>query len=46
MKRRYQIDQQRAVQEFRQLAQEQNPNLQMIVPMTEVVGGCKKESGT
>ena len=38
MKRRYQIDGQRAVQEFRQLAHEQNPNLQMIVPMTEVVG--------
>jgi hypothetical protein len=38
MKRRYQIDQQRAVQEFRQLAREQNPNLQMIFPMTEVVG--------
>jgi hypothetical protein len=38
MKRRYQIDRQRAVQEFRQLAREQNPNLQMIVPMTEVVG--------
>jgi transposase-like protein len=38
MKRRYQIDRQRAVQQFRQLAQEQNPNLQMIVPMAEVVG--------
>jgi hypothetical protein len=38
MKKRYQIDQQRAVQEFRQLALEQNPNLQMIFPMTEVVG--------
>src|SRR5438132_1647246 len=38
MKKRYQIDQQRAVQEFRQLAREQNPNLQMIFPMTEVVG--------
>jgi len=38
MKRRYQIDQQRAVQEFRQLAREQNPNLQMTVPMAEVVG--------
>ena len=38
MKKRYQIDQQRAVQEFRQLAHEENPNLQMIFPMTEVVG--------
>ena len=38
MKRRYQIDQQRAVQQFRQLAREQNPNIQMIFPMAEVVG--------
>src|SRR5260370_42167669 len=38
MKKRYQIARQRAVQEFRQLAHEENPNLQMIVPMTEVVG--------
>ncbi len=38
MKKRYQIDQQRAVQEFRQLAREEDPNLQMIFPMTEVVG--------
>jgi len=38
MKRRYQIDRQRAVQEFRQLAREENPDLQMIFPMTEVVG--------
>jgi putative transposase len=38
MKKRHQIDQQRAVQEFRQLAHEENPSLQMIFPMTEVVG--------
>jgi hypothetical protein len=38
MKNRYQIDQQRAVQEFRQLAREENPHLQMIFPMTEVFG--------
>jgi hypothetical protein len=38
MKKRYQIDQQRAVQEFRQLARQENPHLQMIFPMTEVVG--------
>jgi len=30
MKKRYQIDQQRAVREFRQLAREQNSDLQMI----------------
>src|SRR5260370_16062660 len=38
MKKRYQIDEQRAVQEFRQLGREENPNRQMIFPMTEVVG--------
>jgi len=38
IQRRYQIDQQRAVQQFRQMAREQNPNIQMIVPMAEVVG--------
>jgi len=32
MRKRYQIDQQRAVQEFRQLAREENPHLQMIFP--------------
>ena len=32
MKRGYQIDQQRPVQQFRRLAQEQNPNIQMIFP--------------
>jgi hypothetical protein len=29
MKKRYQIEQQRAVQQFRRLATEQNPNVQM-----------------
>jgi putative transposase len=38
MKRRYQIEQQRAVNEFRRLATEQNPNIQMVLPMTEIVG--------
>ncbi len=33
MKKRYQIDQQRAVQQFRRLAAEQNPNIQMILPL-------------
>ena len=32
MKRRYQTEQQRAVNEFRQLATEQNPNIQMVWP--------------
>ncbi|HEY6372941.1 MAG TPA: IS256 family transposase [Candidatus Sulfotelmatobacter sp.] len=38
MKRRYQIEQERAVQQFRQLAHQQNPNIQMIMPMAEVAG--------
>ena len=38
MKKQYQIDQQRAVQQFRRLATEQNPNIQMILPMAEIVG--------
>ena len=38
MKRRYQIEQQRAVNEFRQLATAQNPNIQMVLPMREIVG--------
>ena len=38
MKKRYQIDQQRAVQQFRRLATEQNPNIQMVLPLAEIVG--------
>ena len=38
MKKRYQIDQQRAVQQFRRLAIEQNPNIQMILPLAHIVG--------
>jgi hypothetical protein len=38
MKKRYQIDQQQAVQQFRRLATEQNPNIQMILPMADIVG--------
>src|SRR5947209_19212815 len=38
MKRRYQIKQQRAVNEFRQLAAKKNPNIQMVLPMKEIVG--------
>jgi len=38
MKKRYQIDQQRAVQHFRRLATEKNPNIQMILPMADIVG--------
>jgi putative transposase len=38
MKRQYQIEQQRAVQEFRRIATEENPNIQMILPLAEIVG--------
>jgi transposase-like protein len=38
MKRRYQIEQQRAVKEFRQLATNQNPAIQMALPLSEIVG--------
>src|ERR1700676_445366 len=38
MKKRYQIEQQRAVQQFRRLASEQNPKVQMILPMADIVG--------
>jgi hypothetical protein len=38
MKKRYQIEQQRAVQQFRRLATEQNPNVQMVLPMADIVG--------
>lgn len=38
MKKRYQIDKQRAVQQFRRLATEENPNIQMVLPLAEIVG--------
>jgi len=38
MRRQYQIEGQRAVQRFRQLATEQNPNIQMILPLAQIVG--------
>ena len=38
MKKQYQIEQQRAVRQFRRLAVEQNPNIQMILPMADIVG--------
>jgi transposase-like protein len=37
MKKRYQIEQQRAVLQFRRLATEQNPNIQMVLPLAEIV---------
>ena len=35
MKRQYQIKQQPAVPQFRRIATEQNPNIQMILPLAE-----------
>jgi transposase-like protein len=38
MKRQYQIEQQRAVQQFRRLASDENPSIQMVLPMADIVG--------
>jgi hypothetical protein len=38
MKQQYQIDKQRAVQRFRRLATETNPNIQTVLPLAEIVG--------
>ena len=45
MKRQYQIEQQRAVQQFRRIATEQNPNIQMILPLAEIVGMLQQGVG-
>ena len=45
MKRRYQIEQQRAVQQFRRIATEQNPDIQMIVPLADIVGMLQQGVG-
>ena len=45
MKKQYQIDQQRAVQQFRRLATEQNPSVQMILPMADIVGMLQEGVG-
>lgn len=37
LKKHYQTEQQRAVQQFRRIATEQNPNIQMILSLTEIV---------
>jgi transposase-like protein len=38
LKKQYQIEKQRAVQQFRRIADEQNPNIQMILPLADIVG--------
>src|SRR5438132_5441411 len=45
MKRRYQIEQQRAVQQFRRFATEQNPNIQMVLPLAEIVSMLQQGVG-
>lgn len=37
MKKRYQIDKQRAVQKFRQFAAEENQPIQLVIPLKEVL---------
>ena len=38
MRKQYQIEQQRAVQQFQQFAAEENANIQMVLPMADIVG--------
>ena len=45
MQKRYQIDKQRAVQQFRRLATETNPNIQMILPLAGTVGMLQEGVG-
>lgn len=45
MKKRYQIDKQRAVRDFRQLATEENPTVQMILPLADIVGYLQEGVG-
>jgi putative transposase len=45
MQKRYQIDKQRAVQQFRRLATEMNPNIQMILPLAGIAGMLQEGVG-
>ena len=45
MKKQYQIEQQRAVQQFRRIANEQNPSIQMILPLADIVGFLQQGVG-
>ena len=45
MTQRYQIEQQRAVQQFRRIATEQNPKIQMILPLADIVGMLQQGVG-
>ena len=46
MKRVHQIEQQRALQNFRRLASEHNPVIQLILPLTAIVGMAQQGVGT
>lgn len=45
MQKRYQIDSQRAVQQFRRMASESNLNIQMVLPLACVVGMLQEGVG-
>ena len=45
MQKRYQIDKQRAVQQFRRLATETNPDIHMILPLAGIVGMLQEGVG-
>lgn len=45
MRKRYQIEQQRAVQQFRRIAAERNPDIQMILPLADIVGMLQEGVG-
>jgi len=45
MQKRYQIDKQRAVQQFRRFASEENPSIQMVLPLAGIVGMLQEGVG-
>lgn len=45
MKKRYQIESQRAVQNLRRVAKQENPTINMMLPMSEVVGMLQQGVG-
>ena len=45
MKKQYQIEQQRAVHQLRRIATEQNPNIQMILPLADIIGMLQQGVG-
>lgn len=45
MKKKYQIAKQRAVQEFRQMAERDNPGVQMVLPMAEIASHLQQGVG-